>query len=121
MPSKRSILVVDDEESIRDALGIALEEAGYLVAHASNGEIGFQMVLEGSFDAVITDRVMPRMTGEQLAQEIKNISPNTPLILITGHLLKGSRVDLFDEVLLKPFTMADLLDAVGRVVTRPAS
>jgi DNA-binding NtrC family response regulator len=114
---QHSILLVDDQESIHDALGIGLEEAGYFVAHASNGETGFQMMLEGSFDAVITDRAMPRMTGEQLAQEIKNISPNTPVILITGHLPNGSRVNLFDAVLHKPFSITELVGALDRVLT----
>jgi DNA-binding NtrC family response regulator len=116
---RRSILLVDDEESIHCVLGIVLRDAGYLVADADNGEIGFQMFLAGFFDAVITDWGMPRMTGEQPGQAIKKVSPNTPVILVTGHLPSDNRSKLFDEVLQKPFAMTALLDALERVLADP--
>ena len=117
---KYSLLLVDDEESIHEALGIALTEAGHFVGYAGDGAAGFQMFLERSWDAVITDRAMPQMTGEQLAEEIKAISPETPIILITGHLLVDRRLNLFHQVLLKPFSMSDLVAAVADVLGRPA-
>ena len=52
---------------------------------------------------------MPQMTGEQLAEEIKAISQKTPIILITGHLIEDSRLNLFDEILIKPFSTGELL------------
>jgi DNA-binding response OmpR family regulator len=114
-----SILLVDDEKSIHEAFGIALSDAGYRVGYAEDGAIGFQMFLEGSWDAVITDQAMPHMTGEQLAEEIKGISPDTPVILVTGHILADTRLKLFDEVLMKPFALRDFLACVARVVGRP--
>jgi len=114
--SKFSILLVDDEKSIHEALGIALTEAGHLVGYAADGAIGFQMFLEGSWDVVVTDRAMPQMSGEQLAAEIKAISPKTPIILITGHLMEETRVQLFDAVLQKPFAMSKLLACVEQVL-----
>jgi two-component system, cell cycle sensor histidine kinase and response regulator CckA len=61
---------------------------------------------------------MPGMGGEQLAEEIRKISPDVPLILLTGFLKSDTRVDLFDEFLEKPFKRADLLAATERVLQR---
>jgi DNA-binding NtrC family response regulator len=114
--SPYSILLVDDDDSIHRALGNALREEGYFVADAANAEIGFQMFSAQSFDAVITDRTMPRMTGEQLTQKIKADSPNTPVILITACVPATTREKLFSEVLQKPFAKREFLDAVERVL-----
>ena len=79
---------------------------------------GLRMFEERSWDLVITDRTMPEMGGEQLAEEIRSISPDVPLILITGFLKSDTRVDLFDEILQKPFKRADLLATIRRVLDR---
>ncbi len=77
---------------------------------------GLRMFEERSWDLVITDRTMPEMGGEQLAEEIRSISPDVPLILITGFLKSDTRVDLFDEILEKPFKRVDLLATTRRVL-----
>src|SRR5271170_89548 len=97
--SKNSVLLVDDDFCIHRVVGDALREAGFRVSDAEDGKMGFEMFLKGSFDAVITDRGMPQMGGEELAEEIKGSSPNTPVILITAQLRKTGRPSLFDEVL----------------------
>ena len=61
---------------------------------------------------------MPGMGGEQLAEEIRNISVDVPLILITGFLKTNTRINLFDEILKKPFKKSDLPAAVGRSLDR---
>jgi CheY-like chemotaxis protein len=114
--SPYSILLVDDDESIHRVVGKALRERGYVVADAADGEIGYQMFSTQSFDAVITDGTMPRMTGEELARKIKAASPKTPVLHITASLLNKKRGDLFDEVLRKPFAKDAFLDALERVL-----
>ena len=111
-----SVLLVDDEPAIHVVIGMFLREAGYVVGDAKGGMEGLRMFEEGSWDVVITDRAMPGMGGEQLAEEIRNISPDVPLILITGFLKADTRVDLFDEILEKPFRGADLLACVRNVL-----
>ena len=91
-----SVLLVDDEPAIHVVIGMFLREAGYVVGDAKGGMEGLRMFEEGSWDVVITDRAMPGMGGEQLAEEIRNISPDVPLSLITGFLKADTRVDLFD-------------------------
>src|ERR1700677_3336558 len=80
----RKVLLVDDEAGILDLFGMILRNAGYFVRTAFNGAAGLQVFESASWDLVITDRKMPEMDGERLAEEIKEIAPKTPLILITG-------------------------------------
>jgi DNA-binding response OmpR family regulator len=113
-----SILLVDDEAAVRHAYGHFLLGAGYVVGCAEHGQAGFEMFQERWWDIVITDRSMPQMGGEELARKIRAISPRVPLILMTGHLKSDTRVELFDEILTKPFPIGDLLASVARLVEK---
>lgn len=108
------VLLVDDEASIHFMMGLFLRQAGYFVGDASDGVQGLRKFKEESWDVVITDLSMPEMGGEDLAQEIRMISSDTPVILITGYLKADIRRELFDEVLEKPFSKAVLLDTIER-------
>ena len=108
----RRVLLVDDEKSIVDLFGMILRGAGYFVRTAMNGAAGLSLFESDSWDLVITDRQMPQMDGERLAEEIKAIAPGTPLILITGVAHGESRPELFETVLRKPFSKAALLASV---------
>ena len=101
-----------------DVFGLFLREAGYVVACAENGMAALRMFKEGSWDVVITNRAMPEMGGEQLAEEIRKISPYVALILITGSHRFAARVGLFDEILEKPFSRNDLLTATARALQK---
>jgi CheY-like chemotaxis protein len=107
-----AILVVDDEQAIRAALADTLAVLGYEVATASNGTEGLRLFLDNSFELVVTDVQMPGMDGWTLAQRIKEASPNTPVVLITGSekdmILKKAKGNSIDSVLFKPFTLEDL-------------
>jgi CheY-like chemotaxis protein len=116
----RKVLLVDDEAGILDLFGMILRNAGYFVRAAFNGAAGLQVFESASWDLVITDRKMPEMDGERLAEEIKEIAPKTPLILITGFGAEP-RPGLFEAVLRKPFSKAVLLGVVeGVLVEEPA-
>ena len=79
------ILVIDDEDILRDAISEALQRKGYEVVGASNGRAGVERFSGESFHAVITDLKMPEMDGMGVLEEIKRILPETPVILITAH------------------------------------
>ena len=115
---KPLILLVDDEPTIHFLAGRFLREAGYFVNDAKDGAAGLRMFKERSWDLVITDRAMPGMKGEQLAEEIRNLSPDVPLMLITGTPKSNNDIELFNEILQKPFKRADLLAATARVLER---
>ncbi|MCK5350367.1 MAG: response regulator, partial [Desulfobacula sp.] len=80
-----SILIVDDEEDIRDVLEIALKDIGYTVFLAENGKKAFELFKLKRPDIVITDIKMPVMDGIELLRQIKRESPETEVLMITGH------------------------------------
>lgn len=80
-----SILIVDDEEDIRDVLEIALEDIGYTVFLAENGETAFAIFKAKKPDIVITDIKMPVMDGIELLRRIKRENSTTEVLMITGH------------------------------------
>lgn len=80
-----TLLLVDDEEGIRKVLGITLEDSDYRVLQAASGEEALHMFREGCPSIVVTDIKMPGMDGIELLQKIKQESPDTEVIMITGH------------------------------------
>jgi len=116
----RKILVVDDSKTIRDLLSSFLSFMGFHVAVASNGNEGLHLFLTNSFDLVLSDVQMPGMDGWTLAFHIKDKSPDTPILLVTGEekegimeKLKGSCVE---SVLFKPFRLEDIQEMVQKML-----
>src|SRR5260370_27658223 len=83
MKPKRTILCVDDNEQSFSYRRIMLETRGYRVASYSRGEEALERFKMGGIDLVFTDMAMPGLDGPQLIAAIKNLSPNTPAILIS--------------------------------------
>jgi signal transduction histidine kinase len=81
----RNILLVDDEEGIRKVLGISLADRGYAVTTAANGRKALQLFKGIKPSIVLTDIKMPGMDGIELLQKIKELDPDTEVIMITGH------------------------------------
>ena len=84
MKSKKRILVVEDENSLRQVIEFQLSEAGYEVAMADDGARGYESFTGRLPDLVITDLAMPEMDGLELTRRVKAISPETPVIVITA-------------------------------------
>ncbi|MCF8068555.1 MAG: response regulator [Desulfobacterales bacterium] len=84
-PSDRRILLVDDEDSIRKVLSFSLSDIGYQVIPAANGIEALSLFLKLSPPIVLTDIKMPGMTGVELLSKIKEVSPETEVIMISGH------------------------------------
>ena len=86
---------------------------------ASDGPEALEKFCHGAFDIVITDRAMPEMSGDHLAEAIKARSPSTPIILLTGFgdimLAKGDTPSTVDLIVAKPVTMGSLREAVAKV------
>ncbi len=112
------ILVVDDEKMVRDVLAEMLRRMGHGVRTAFNGFEALRLFGEKPFDLVTTDLNMPVMDGYILAKRIKQTSPDTPVIMVTGctvavesRITKSEHVDF---VLSKPFTFKTLEKAIAR-------
>jgi PAS domain S-box-containing protein len=113
---KATILVVEDEEDVRELLKDILTNGGHTVEFTPDGKEGIELFKGKKFDMVFTDLGMPGMSGWQVAEQIKKISKNTPVVLITGwevqqkgRELKKSGVDM---VIKKPFRVDEILELV---------
>ena len=115
-------MVVDDDDSIRDIVSKMLCRLGYAVLSADSGEKGLALFLKNKFDLVITDFSMSGMDGIQLAYCIKEESPFTQVLLMTGHekelILSKITGTAVAKVLFKPITLAQM-DATVKVLLHP--
>ncbi len=84
-PLKYKILVVDDEESLRNMIVAFLSRNGHQCATAGNGIEALAKARQYKFDAVITDIVMPQMNGIALTKEVLSLYPKLPVMIMTGH------------------------------------
>jgi len=119
----RRILVVDDDGDIRKVISNLLRFMGFDVALAGNGIEALAVFVENSFDLVVTDLQMPAMDGSQLAQLVKERSPNTPVIMLTGSdretVWKKVKTGSVDSVIFKPFKLKDFQNTVqGALASR---
>jgi DNA-binding NtrC family response regulator len=80
-----SILIIDDEKSIRNVLKDILQHEGYQVEEAPDGEQGVKLFQSKTFDLVLCDIKMPKMDGMEVLQQIMAINPEIPVIMISGH------------------------------------
>ncbi|MDY6952959.1 MAG: sigma-54 dependent transcriptional regulator, partial [Thermodesulfobacteriota bacterium] len=117
----QSVLVVDDEPDMRTALSHVLSRSGYSVETASTGFEGIEKFKTAKHHVVITDMKMPQMSGMEVLEEVKRISPHVPVIMITGHGTISKAVGAMkqgaSDYILKPFSAETLETAVRRVST----
>ena len=115
-----SILIVDDEALVREAMQRLLEHDGYEVEAFSDGQSVLKRLQERTFDLVITDFSMPGMSGDELVTRIRELSPSQRIILATAYVEEfrvfGQPQDNVDAVLLKPFSFKELGEAVELVM-----
>jgi len=118
------ILVVDDEEAIRSGLAEILVEEGYVVEQAGTGEAALGRLREELFDLVCTDVRMPGMDGLELTERVKQESPETEVIVITGFASLQSAVDAVkrgaEDYLSKPFDLDEVRLTVKRALEKKA-
>ncbi|MGD9211269.1 MAG: response regulator [Desulfobacteraceae bacterium] len=116
------ILLVDDEEDIRDVLEMALVDAGHKVLLAENGRQALEIFDDKLPEIVITDIKMPTMDGIELLQKIKRKAPETEVIMITGHgdmdLAIRSLKHEASDFITKPINVDALEIALNRVMER---
>ncbi len=118
------VLVVDDEPLVRNVEAKYLEAAGHSVVRAASGSEGLEKFRAEKFDVVVLDRAMPGMSGDQLASAVKQLSADTPVIMLTGFgdLMDatGEKPPHVDVLLNKPITLVGLQEAVRKTTAVPA-
>jgi DNA-binding response OmpR family regulator len=117
-----TVLIVDDEYLIAEILGMALEEAGFIVLTASSALKGLDILETGRPKLVITDYMMPGMNGAEFAKEIRNRTGFSliPIVLITGgHAQRGKTAPaLFNLVFEKPFEIGALIAGITTLLAK---
>jgi signal transduction histidine kinase/ActR/RegA family two-component response regulator len=116
--ARRRVLLVEDEESVRFALARLLQRLDFVVTTAVNGAEALHTVEQQTFDLVITDAVMPGMSGPQLIEHLGDARPELRVLLMSGYtpdeMQKGEGSTV--PRLRKPFTMSDLTRALDLVL-----
>jgi DNA-binding NtrC family response regulator len=112
-----TILIIDDEESVRAILRFALEAAGYEVVEAANGRQGLERYRQRPTDLIITDILMPEMNGLDMLLELTHEFLHAKVIAISGagreeNVLDAAKLLGARQTFQKPFSMPQLLRAV---------
>ena len=117
---KERVLVVDDEEAIREVVSTLLDAQGYRCTVCSNGRLALEAFRNDTFDLVLSDIVMPEMDGLRLLGELRNFDPDVPVIMVTAMhdisiALEAIRSGAYDYI-LKPFEKDQLHLSVRRAL-----
>jgi len=107
-----TILVIDDERSMREFLSIMLEREGYSVVTKDNGNDALDFIRKNNYDLIITDIKMPKMSGIDILRESMNLHPNTPVIMITAFAstevaVEAMKLGAYDYI-TKPFNVDEI-------------
>ena len=117
-----TILLIDDEESVRMIFQVALERAGYRVLTAENGRHGLRLLEHQEVDLIFVDIFMPEMDGLELIPLLRKTRPATKIIAISGGSGQRNYLDTAKYLgahatLKKPFSLQELLHAVSSQLT----
>jgi two-component system cell cycle sensor histidine kinase/response regulator CckA len=113
-------MVVDDDQDSLLLFRRTLQEHGYQVLFARGGEAALKVsrMHMGRLDLVITDVIMPGMSGQQLADQLRSLRPNVPILFISG-IVNATAVRAGDAFLGKPFTPEQLVSKVHELLEPP--
>ena len=109
------ILLVEDEPDIAFVASVALEDAGYHVTLASDGKEGLDLALQDQPELVLTDFMMPRLTGLEMIARLRDAGFRNPVVLSTSvpEVSLPPQRPHYDAYLGKPYSIAQLLSTVG--------
>ncbi len=118
------VLVVEDDEMILRTLEFRLKKDGYTISVARNGKEALEKLKHDSFNLVLTDLMLPFVTGMEVLSHIKSNYPNLPVIVLSGADEEGTIMDAFklgaDDFIAKPFSPGELTLRVKRLLIRYA-
>lgn len=114
------ILVIDDEDAVRDILSQMLRAEGHQVVLASDGEEGIRRFQKEEFDIVFTDLGMPKISGWEVSKRVKGINPRVPIAMITGWGMEVNREKMsesgIDLIVSKPFDFDQVIHLVSEAM-----
>ena len=113
MTEKKRILIVDDDDEIRDLLEFDVSHSGYFVDTASDGKEGLQKALNNSYDLILLDVMMPKMNGFDVCKNIRQAKLAIPILMLTAKGTIDDKTEGFDcgadDYLVKPFDVQEVL------------
>lgn len=118
-----NILVVEDEQNVADFIKEGLEENGFSVTHAADGETALELVADNHYQLVILDIILPQQDGWTVCQKIRDeLEKDMPILMLTAlsnidHVVKGLEIGA-DDYLAKPFKFKELLARVKALTRR---
>lgn len=119
-----SILVIEDEKRVADLLKIGLEENGYQVMVAYDGEMGLRLFQNNAFQLVISDIILPKLNGFEVCQQIRKTDDQIPILMLTTLGTADDKLEGFDvgadDYMVKPFDFRELLARVRVLLKRRA-
>ena len=121
-----TILVIDDDDLVRDTLVRMLERAGFQAVSARNGREGLAQFHSHPPDLIVTDIIMPDFDGIETVMAFKRTAPAVPIIAVSGggrthtmQFLEAAQRLGADMILSKPFKQAELVSAITQLLARP--
>lgn len=121
-PEKLRILLCEDDENLGMLLREYVQAKGYLCDLYGDGEAGYKAYLKGRYDFCILDVMMPKKDGFTMAQEIRTLNADIPIIFLTAKSLKEDILEGFkiggDDYITKPFSMEELLFRIEAILRR---
>src|SRR5260370_15004640 len=118
----QTILVIDDDESLRDTIGVMLEEEGFRAEQAGDGREGFEMSLSLKPVLMLVDLRLPRMSGNEICKQLRAAKVATPIIVLSA---LGDEIDKVllleigaDDYVVKPFGTRELMARIRAVLRR---
>lgn len=116
------ILLIEDDQRVSGLIKRSLEEQGFEITLAYDGEMGKKLALQNSYDLLITDIILPKINGLDLCKEIRQTNPDLPIIMLTALGTTDDKVEGFDagadDYLVKPFEMRELLVRIRSLLKR---
>lgn len=116
----KSILVADDEVSVREFVERALTHAGFSVTAVPDGNAALEALGKQKFDLLLTDIVMPDLDGIALSLKVAKDFPNTKIVMMSGYANQRQRAHNLDflahEVISKPFTLEEIIRRISGVL-----
>ena len=119
------ILIIEDEHKIASAIKRGLEQAMFSVDSAFTGTEGYDLAMEGSYDAIVLDLMLPEMDGVQICKDLRAKNIHTPILILTAKSDLEDKVEGLncgaDDYLTKPFAFEELLARLQALLRRPKS
>lgn len=120
MDKRMNILIVENEEVIIDAAKKILNPEGFLVDDASDAEMAFNKIDQNEYQLILSDLMLPQVSGLELIEKVKQKKPDLPIIIITGYAMLENAVKSFNvgafDFIPKPFDIEELLGVVHRAI-----